>query len=108
MIKFDSTGKYLATFGSWGSGIGQFNTPIPTSIGLTFDAQGNIYVTDPGNNHVQKFDGQGNYLIQFGSEGTGNEQFENPTGIAVDGSGNINGCGNIHVVDTSNNRIEKF
>jgi hypothetical protein len=100
LVMFDSTGKYLAAFGSWGSGNGQFN--VSTSIELAFDAQGNIYVTDSGNNRVQKFDSQGNYLSQFGSKGTGNGQFENPTGIAIDGSGSI------YVADTSNNRVEKF
>src|SRR5207253_3765209 len=37
-----------------------------------------------------------------GRKGTGNGEFDSPTGIAVDGSGNI------LVADTNNGRIEKF
>ena len=37
-----------------------------------------------------------------GGKGTDNGQFDSPTGIAVDGSGNI------FVADTGNGRIEKF
>ena len=37
-----------------------------------------------------------------GGKGTGRGQFDSPTGIAVDGSGNI------LVADTNNSRIEKF
>jgi len=42
------------------------------------------------------------YLLQWGSLGTGNGQFNSPYGIAVDGSGNV------FVVDYGDNRIEKF
>ena len=42
------------------------------------------------------------YLTQWGSYGSGNGQFNGPTGIAVDGSGNV------YVADQANNRVEKF
>ncbi len=43
-----------------------------------------------------------NYLSQFGSAGSGNGQFQNPIGVAVDSGGDV------YVVDTSNNRVQKF
>jgi len=42
------------------------------------------------------------YLTQWGTFGTGNGQFAQPAGVALDGSGNV------YVADTGNNRIQKF
>jgi sugar lactone lactonase YvrE len=88
-----------ASFGSQGTGNGQFQNYI---YGLAVDASGNVYATDYGNNRVQKFDYQGNYLNQWGAQGTGTGKFNGPTGIAVDSQGNI------YVSDGGNKRVEKF
>jgi len=42
------------------------------------------------------------YLYQWGSYGSGNGQFDNIGGVAVDASGNV------HVTDANNYRIEVF
>jgi sugar lactone lactonase YvrE len=42
------------------------------------------------------------FLSSFGTQGTGNGQFNNPTGVALDSSGNV------WVTDTANNRVEEF
>lgn len=42
------------------------------------------------------------YITQWGTEGSGNGQFELPNGVAVDASGNV------YVADTNNSRIQKF
>jgi hypothetical protein len=34
-----------------------------------------------------QFNNSGSFLLKFGSSGTGNGQFTNPNGIAIDGSG---------------------
>jgi tripartite motif-containing protein 71 len=60
------------------------------------------YVADTSNNRIQKFSGSGIFLTKWGSLGSGNGQFKNPSGIAVDNSGNV------FVADTDNNRIQKF
>src|SRR6185312_3924852 len=100
--EFNSAGVYQSQFGSSGSGNGQFNNPH----GITIDSSGNIYVSDSNNNRVQKFNSAGVYQSQFGSSGSGNGQFSGPgspqLGITLDSSGNI------YVVDTGNNRVEKF
>ena len=59
-------------------------------------------MTDGRRNCVLKFDAQGNFLQKWGVAGRGNGQFSNPAGIAIDGSGNV------YVVDSKNNRVEKF
>src|SRR4051794_41648317 len=41
-------------------------------------------------------------VAQWGSAGTGNGQFQVPSGIAVDGAGDV------YVADQNGNRIEKF
>jgi hypothetical protein len=64
---------------------------------LALDSSNNVYVAA-----VVKFDSSGNYLTQWGGYGSGNGQFDEPVGIAVD-SGN-----NVYVVDTGNCRVEKF
>jgi hypothetical protein len=82
----------------WRSGNGQFDF----SMGLAVDSSGNVYVADTLNNRSQKFDSNGAYLTQWGSEGYGNGQFSGPYGMAVDSSGNV------YVADIGNNRIQKF
>ncbi|MBI3638870.1 MAG: 6-bladed beta-propeller [Thaumarchaeota archaeon] len=95
--KFAKNGTLIMTFGSQGSGPGQFINPA----GIALDSQGNIYVTDL-NQRVQKFDPHGNFIMQFGSFGNGPGQFSSPRGISVDPQGNI------YVADGNNHRIQKF
>src|SRR5438105_15907697 len=45
----------------------------------------------------------GGFLLQFGSSGSGNGQFNAPYGAAVDPR-----TGDVYVSDTPNNRVEKF
>ena len=54
------------------------------------------------NFRVQKFTSDGGYLTQWGSQGSGNGQFEYSYGIAID---NLD---NVYVADESNFRIQKF
>lgn len=61
---FDTGGQELLSFGESGSGNGQFSPPE----GVAVDSQGNIYITDRDNHRVQKFDSNGTYLSQFGSQ----------------------------------------
>lgn len=42
------------------------------------------------------------YLTQWGTEGSGDGQFEHPTAVAVDGSGRV------YVADNWNDRIQAF
>jgi DNA-binding beta-propeller fold protein YncE len=89
----------ISTFGTEGSGAGQFVHPA----GIATDAEGDVFVVDKGNDRVEKFDSEGKYLSQFGSPGSGNGQFNGPTGIAVSSA-----RGRILVADTGNHRVQVF
>jgi hypothetical protein len=60
--KYDTTGRFLSSWGSAGTGAGQFTGPIS----IATDAAGAVYVLDEGNQRVQKFDGAGNFLAAWG------------------------------------------
>lgn len=122
--KWDISGRYIGWIGGgsngWqtgtappspGKGIGEISFPK----GLAIDSDGNIYVAEIGNNRIQKFDASGVSLgwIGHGLDGwqTGeapvswsaeDRQFNQPEGVALDGSGNI------YVADTYNDRIQKW
>lgn len=75
----------------------------PTDV--AWDAQGNIFVSDGYINHrVVKYDKNGRFLKQVGSEKPGSEpsQFNTPHGIAVDAQGNV------YVADRANHRMQVF
>jgi DNA-binding beta-propeller fold protein YncE len=105
--KFTAAGAFEAEWGSFGGGHGQFG-PIG---GLATDAAGNVYVVDSSHNRIEKFDPNGNFITAWGHGGTELGQFrffstQNPSqppggGIAV--AGNY-----VYVVDSGNNRIERF
>ena len=83
---------------AYGTNNGQLNYPECVAV----DSSNNVYVVDANNSRVEKFDGNGNYLGQWGSFGTNNGQFYFPGGIAVDSSNNV------YVTAFYNDRVEKF
>ncbi len=78
--------------------------------GVAFDSQGNLYVSDQGNNVIRKIDPQGNVTTLAGSGnafyqdgvGTG-ASFNGPIGIAYDSIGNA-----LYVADSHNNDVRKI
>ena len=62
---FSQTGEKLRSFGSRGSGRGQFYEPR----GVAVDNDGNIYVTDTRNHRIQKFTSDGTFITAVGSKG---------------------------------------
>ena len=63
---------------------------------------GDVYVADQLSYVVQKFNAAGTYLGEWGSYGGGHGQFGPIGGLATDAAGNV------YVVDSAHNRIEKF
>lgn len=59
--KYDPRGRYLFSWGSPGTGPGEFN--IPHNIAT--DAEGLVYVADRENHRIQMFDQRGRYQAQL-------------------------------------------
>jgi hypothetical protein len=96
------------SFGAPGNGNGsavRFFSPF----GVAVDGAGNVYVGDQTNAAIRKISPSGSVMTLAGmagvhgsSDGTGTSaKFSLPTGVAVDGSGNV------YVADTNNHTIRK-
>jgi len=92
---FDLNGKILQTIGGSGNEPGKFHGPA----GISFDELGNFYISDSGNNRIQKFNSSGLFEIQF----SGNELnlLKNPAGLFYYKN-------QIYVVDKDNVRVLVF
>jgi len=77
---------------------GEFRYPS----GIAVDNKGYVYVTDRQNHRVQKFTEDGEFVLKWGTEGSGDGQFKYPYGIAVDNEGYV------YVADMGNCRVQKF
>ena len=99
--KFDSSGNLKLTWGKQGAGNGEFGAATIRTLtidgwfdvtyqgpyGVAVDSVGNVYLTDPGNRRVQKFDSAGNFKFAWPDPATGGLKF--PLGIAVDSADNV-------------------
>jgi tripartite motif-containing protein 71 len=108
LIEFYSpAGVRGASFGSFGSGNGQLNSPRDVAI----DGSGNIYVADAGNSRVEKFDSNGNFV--WASPGGPNSKclytvrnttcLNQPIGVSWDATLN-----ELLVADTGDSYIKEF
>ena len=127
--EFNEKGEWLKTIGSLGTTGGKFTSPT----GIVIESKGNIWVTDTGNTRVEEFNSKGEFVQTFGREvnktkveakgteaeknictaasgntcqagvaGGAEGQMKEPTGIGASSGGNL------YVVETGNNRFEKF
>ncbi len=105
--KFQLDGTFVTAWGFNGTGDGEFTVPT----GIAIAGNGDVYVVDDywnigagTNSRVQWFTTNGVYLGQYDSPtyGSGDGEFEHPSGICFDTDGNI------YIADEYNFRIQKL
>lgn len=109
VLVLDSGGQIVRELGMSGELTDIENSPDPSpEPGLFFGprsvaiADGEIYVTDTGNERVQVFASDGTFLRAFGGYGSEPGKLLEPVGIAIGPDGNV------WVADSGNNRISVF
>ena len=99
---FSSDGSFIRKFGSHRG----FKTDRPGEFdfptGIVYHSNGNLTVADTKNHRIQIFSAEGEYLSQFGEEGSLDHQLNDPYGLSLDSDGNI------IVADTANKLIKIF
>jgi DNA-binding beta-propeller fold protein YncE len=84
--------------GTYGSGPGQMAYPE----GVAVDDLGRLFVSDTGNNRVERFDQAGVFLGEFGGFGFGDGQFDKPRDLFVSGGLTL------FVLDGENERVARY
>ena len=85
--KFTKDGKFVRSFGRWGSAPGEFKTPHD----IAMDSQGRLFVADRGNMRVQILDQDGAFIVEWA-------QFSRPSGLYIRGE-------LIYVADSESNGL---
>ena len=78
IMKFDKSGRFLKSWGSFGNAPGEFELPHAVVI----DKAGKVYVGDRENHRIQIFDEDGKFLKQWTDVGY-------PYGLAIGPDGNL-------------------
>ena len=96
MQKLAPSGTFVA---EWKGAERGFYGPRRIAIG----PDDSIYIVDQGHTRVIKFSPDGGVLSTWGSKGSGDGQFDDPTSVAVDSTTN-----KVYVADPINKRIQVF
>ncbi len=80
VTKCDYNGNVLARVDAM-----KWNAPLTPELNfVAIDGHQQTYITDRNNGCIHKLDKDLNYLTRFGESGTGDYQFDQPRGIAID------------------------
>ncbi len=99
VVIFDRDGRQLGSFGSEGTGDGQFQ--LPTDV--AFDAEGFIYVSEYHlNDRITKWSPDLQFVQAFGQEPIDGARLSRPCGLVVDDENTL------WVADACNHRLVRF
>lgn len=91
---FSTSGTFIRAWGGLGTRDGRFRFAGAADVA---GEGSSVFVSDAGNNRVQKFDADGSFI-----EAIGVGVLKTPRGLAVDADGNL------YVSESESNRIRKF
>ena len=94
---FDKNGRKKAILGGHGSGDGQFNSPL----GITISGDV-MFVGEHSGHRIQKLTVTGEFLMKFGTMGSGTSQLQHPFGMCLSSNGNL------YVTEYTNGRVQVF
>ena len=103
VLKIDPEGELLMTLGQPGiTGQDQYTFNRPSSVIVA--ENGDIFVADGEgpNNRIVKYAANGDYLLEWGTSGSGSGEFSTPHDLAMDSQGRL------FVGDRGNSRIQIF
>ncbi len=105
VIKLNAAGERQWTIGQagvYGNDNAHFGNWWASLEGVpAIDRNGRIYIADTGNNRIQIFDENGQYLATLGSSGNGPKQFSCPAGVAINPVNE-----DIYILDKCHQRIQ--
>ena len=96
---------FIEAWGSPGTGEGEFDFVRPDGLSygdVAFAPDGSFYVVESGNQRVQRFDADRQFVTMWGSKGEADGQFIDPFGAAVAPDGNV------YVIDDRRDVIQVF
>jgi sugar lactone lactonase YvrE len=107
VTKLSPDGQFITRLHYQEAGLGTMD-----SSGITISPTGYFYAVDLQNNRIYKFTLDGEFISSWGNKGSGDGEFDfsyvSDTEYFHGGDIAIDDAGNIYVVDTLNNRIQKF
>jgi tripartite motif-containing protein 71 len=99
--KYSSNYTFLFSFGSHTSSMSDYSFRDPVRVFV--DERYYVYIADSRNYRVLVYNPDGEQILNFGTYGAGDGEFNRPVGIATNPAN-----GDIYVVDITNSRIQVF
>ncbi|MFA9272950.1 MAG: hypothetical protein ACEQSX_19820 [Baekduiaceae bacterium] len=103
VLTVDFSGNLVRRFTSTGTPTGTPTTfAAPGPDGIVVGSTGTVFVSNTTNDRIDRYSSSGTLLGSWGGPGSGDGQFNDPSRLALDGSGNL------LVADKGNNRVQKL
>jgi DNA-binding beta-propeller fold protein YncE len=99
IIVIDNKGTWKFSFGSGGTGKGQFVFPLGVDISET----GKVFIADSGNHRIQVFDPKGNFLYMFRVRTGPGEKPPDPVDVVASKLNNY-----LYIADNENHKIRVY